>query len=68
MVPKQPQSIFNPLAKLIEIAIMNTKSNPLRIAEFSFTDIPNTRSIPAQSSIHGKIIARILIKKIGRSL
>ena len=50
-VPKHPQSMFKPRAKLIAIAMMKTKSNPLRMAEFSFTDIPNTRSIPAQSSI-----------------
>jgi hypothetical protein len=53
---------------LIIIAIINTKSRVLRMAEFSFTAMPKIRSIPATNSIQGKAIARKLIVKSGISL
>jgi hypothetical protein len=67
-VPKQPQSIFKPLARLIAIATIKITSKPLRIAEFSFTDIPKIKRIPATNSIQGKTIARKFTRKSGKRL
>ena len=68
LVPKHPQSIFKPRMRLIPIAIINIIIKLEIIKEFSFTNIPNSNSIPATSSVHGRIIANILTKCSGSNL
>jgi hypothetical protein len=65
LVPKQPHSIFKPLPRLITIAKMKTTSITEMIKEFSFTDIPNNKNIPATTSIHGNVIAKKLTNERG---
>lgn len=67
-VPKQPQSIFNPLNRLMIIAIVKTINRNVIIAEFSFTDMPKRSNIAADNSIQGIIIAVILIIATGNNL
>ena len=67
-MPKQPQSIFNPLKRLIIIAIIKMDSKKEIIKEFSFTLIPNRSNAPAINSIQGKIIAKKFTENKGRIL
>lgn len=67
-VPKQPHSISNPLKRLIPIAATNMNNKLKSIAEFSLTDIPNIRRIPAHNSTHGSTIAKKFTSKRGSNL
>ena len=65
LVPKQPQSIFKPLPRLITIPKIKTTSIAEMMKEFSFTDIPNNKNNPATTSIHGNVIAKMLTNERG---
>ena len=67
-IPKQPQSIFSPLKRLIIIAIVKTIYNKVIMAEFSFVHIPKSSKKPEINSIQGIIIANILMNSEGSSL
>ena len=60
--------IIEHFIKKVNVAAIKIINSPLKIAEFSFTEIPNNSNKPVHSSIHGKIIAEILIKKSGSNL
>ena len=67
-VPKQPQSIFKPLKRLIEIAIIKIPSKAEIMKAFSFTLIPKIKRMPVVTSIQGKVRAAIFVSEKGSSL
>jgi hypothetical protein len=67
-VVKQPQAISTPLRKFRERAIIKLiKSKDISREELS-TKSPRMRKSPQKSSIQGRVMAKILIRKPGKIL